>query len=219
MTIDEAYRLVDFVANKTVQQGFISPNQFNTVAPIAQLSIINKLLGNEQERPNRRYGFLIDQKNLEELRPLIKIPSTLAFSNGIGTYPTDSLYLFNIVIAGAYQPAEPCEYDEAIYLQNSVIKPPTTQYPKYYVLGGNIYILPGTITTSQISYVRQPLTPKWNYTIVNQAPVYSASGSQDFEVGVLTHLRICALILQMCGINLSLPQVTAFAMELEQSGA
>jgi len=224
MNINDAYRLVDFIANKTVQNGFVSPDQFNNVAPIAQISVINKLLGNETEyqsgRPIPRYGFGIDQKIMEILRPLIVTPTPLPILYGLANYPADCLYVFAIQIPGAYQPAEPVQFDEAIYLTQSQIKPPTDKYPKHYSVAAYLYVLPATLNlTGTISYVRKPFTPFWNYSIVNQAPVYNPSGSQDFELSVLGHLRICAMILQMVGINLSLDRVAAYAMELEQSGA
>ena len=222
MNIDASYQLTQFCCNKS-QQGNVSPSQFNVIAPVAQISVLNKLLGNENElvpgRPVPRYGFLLNQKILEDIRPLIKTPTSLPFVNGVAQYPEDCLYIFAIRVPNAYQPAEPVEFDEAIYLEASKIKPPTVSYPKHYVLANFIYILPSTITDTDISYVRRPLTPKWNHTIVNQAPVFNPSGSQDFELGELTHLRIVSVILQMCGINLNLYEVTKFAQMLEQEGA
>lgn len=221
MTIDAVYQLVQFVLNKT-QQGNISPDQFNAIAPSMQLSVINQILGNEQEygpgRPIPRYGFGLNQKIMEDLRPIIKIPQSISFSSGIGSYPADGIYIFNLVSVDG-KLVRPVEQDEAILLNESVIKPPTTQYPCYYMLGGNMYILPSTITSGTITYVRRPLTPKWNYTISNDVPIYNPTGSQDFELGELLHLRICAKILQMAGVNLSLGQVTEYAAAIEASGA
>lgn len=222
MNIDYAYRLVQFCTNKT-QNGNISPDQFNVLAPVAQISVLNKILGNEQEyspqRPTARYGFLLNQKILEDIRPLIKTPTSLPFVDGVAQYPPDCLYVFVIQVPGAYQPAEPIEFDEAIYLYASQIKPPTTQYPKHYVLANFIYIMPPSITQTNISYVRRPLAPLWNYTVINQVPVYNANGSQDFELGELLHLRIVTVLLQLCGVNLNLYEVTKFAQLLEQEGA
>jgi hypothetical protein len=73
--------------------------------------------------------------------------------------------------------------------------------------------------TATMSYVRKPFTPFWNSQIINQVPVYNQSGSQDFEIDVLAHLRVVTVILQMSGVNLNLYEVTKFAQMLEQEGA
>lgn len=219
MSIDECYVFLQTVLNKT-QNGNVSPAQFNNLAPIAQISIINQELGNEQEyvpgQPIPRYGFGINQKSMENLRDLIKEPQAISFSSGIGTYPTDSLYLFNVTVNNKL--ARPCEEDEGLILTQSQIKPPTTALPFYYCIGTKIYILPSSITTGKISYVRVPATPVWQYTVTNNKPVYNPTGSQDFEVGPLLHLKICQRMLQYLGLNLDLATVTQFAMAAESQG-
>lgn len=222
MNIDAAYKFVQFVYNKN-QSGNITPDNFNVLAPIAQMSVVNEILGNEQNyvpgKPVPRYGFGINQKIMEDLRPLIKIPTALTFASGVATYPVDSLYLFNLVETSSQKIITPTEYDEAVILNQSVIRPPIVGRAIYFVLGVNIYILPTSITATLVSYVREPLDPKWNYTIVNAAPVYSSSGSQDFELEKLLHLRIVTKILQAVGVNLSLPQVVQMAAAWEAQGA
>lgn len=219
MSIDDCYILLQTILNKQ-QNGNITPAQFNNMAPIAQISIINQELGNEQEyapgQPIPRYGFGINQKSMENLRDIIQVPQSISFTAGIGTYPTDSLYLFNLNISGKI--ARPCEEDEGLILSQSQIKAPTTSFPWYYCVGNNIYILPSSIASGTISYVRTPAVPHWNYTVVNNKPVYNPSGSQDFEVGPLLHLKICQRMLQYFGLNLDLTQVTQFAMVAEQQG-
>lgn len=209
------------MVNKT-QNGNLKPSDFNRVAPVAQLSLVNQLLSNEQEftpgRPLSRYGFLVDQKIAEDLRPIIKIPTAFVFSAGVATYPADGLYIFNLGLSDNTI-IKPVEWDEFQILSKSVIKPPIASAPMYYVLGNNIYIGPTSITNTLISYVRKPLTPVWNYSIINQIAVYNPVGSQDFEVGELLHFRIVQKILELSGVNLNLPQVTAFASALEAQGA
>lgn len=236
MNINEAYFFCKTIANKS-QNGDVSPEQFNNLAPIAQLSVINELLGNEQEyqptnrqggagHPVSRYGLGITQKNMEELRPIISIPTALVFSGGIATYPVDSIYLFDLAETSGLKEIYPTEVDEARILAQSVIKPPIIGKAIYYVLGPSIYVLPASIINTLVTYVKKPADPLWNYTYVSTVPTYAATGgvigsgsSQDFEVSVLLHLRICAKILQAVGINLSLEQVVAYGAALEAQGA
>jgi len=221
MDINQCYILCQTVTNKT-QNGNLSPLQFNNLAPIAQLSVINQLLGNEQEyRPTLelpKYGFRSSQKISEDLRPLVAPPSTIALSGGSGTYPATSLYLDTVTEASSGALIRPVEYDEAVILNGSVVRPPIVGKAIYYVLGTTINVLPATIASIKVSFVAIPTDPIWNYTTANQAPIYSASGSQDFQLGPLLHLRICHRILQYFGLNLSLEQITQFAMSAEAQG-
>lgn len=221
MTIDEAYRLVQLVYNKN-QSGNIKPDDFNNVAPIAQLSIINQVLGNEQQyQPNLelpKYGFRSSQKISEDLRPLVAPPSTIALSSGSGIYPTNSLYLDTVIETSSGALVRPVEYDEAMILNTSVVRPPIVGKAIYYVLGNTINVLPVSIASIKVSFVATPTPPKWNYTIVNQQPVYSASGSQDFQIGSLLHLRVCHRILQYFGLNLLMSEIVNAATQFEQQG-
>lgn len=221
MTIDQAYRLIQLTFNKQ-QNGNIKPDDFNNIAPIAQLSIINQLLGNEQQyQPNLalpKYGFKSNQKISEDLRPLVDPPATIALSGGSGTYPATSLYLDTVTETSSGALIRPVEYDEAMILNSSVVRPPIVGKAIYYVLGSTINVLPATIASIKVSFVKKPTDPKWNYSISNQQPVYNPSGSQDFQIGELLHLRVCQRILQYFGVNLSLEQVTQFAMSAEAQG-
>lgn len=221
MNINSAYKLVDLILNKS-QQGNITPDQFNLAAEVAQMSVINQLLGNEQEYqpgvPIPRYGFGLNQKIQEDLRVITKVPTALVFTSGVATYPTDSLYLFDLAETTGGNEIRPCEIDEARILNQSQIKPPISGKAVYYVLGANIYVLPTSIVNTLVTYVRIPATPLWNYTTVNNQPVYSASGSQDFELGPLTHFRIVCKILQYFGLNLSVEAVTQYGLSAEAQG-
>lgn len=222
MTIDECYRIVQLVCNKT-QSGNITPTDFNNAAVISQISILSQTLGNPQEyqpgHPVSRYGLGLNQRIMEDIRQILKPSTTLIFTNGIATYPSDCLYMFDMGLTFDDVMIKPVELDEWRILNKSVIKPPSMQQPVYYVVGNNIYVLPITITSTVISYVRTPLPPKWNYTVVNSVPVYSSSGSQDFELGPLLQLRIITRMLGFFGINLNLPEVTKLASALEAQGA
>lgn len=231
MTINEAYVFIQNIYNKT-QQGNIAPEQINSFFPVAQEWVLNQLLGEDkrystQNRvPIPTYGLGLDQQTQEHLRPIIKTPTALVFTAGVATYPTDSVYLFDLAETSSGKEIYPCEVDEGRILSQSVIKPPIIGSGKYYVLGANMYVLPLAIVNALVTYIRKPLPPLWNYTFVNTIPTYAVSGgiigsgnSQDFELGSLVHLRICARVLQMAGINLSLYDVVQAAQAMEAQGA
>jgi hypothetical protein len=78
-----------------------------------------------------------------------------------------------------------------------------------------------------LSYVKNPVDPNWDYTIVDGQPVYNATStpgqtgkvSQDFSVNPNTnaHLEICFMILQSVGVNLDALQITQYSLQKEQA--
>jgi len=85
MTIDEAIRLTRFILNKD-QNGYMSGDQFNLLAPLAQLSLVNDRIGNIKKyqvgNPVPPQGFSASQKAREELMPLMVKPTTTAVTAG-----------------------------------------------------------------------------------------------------------------------------------------
>lgn len=228
MTISESFALLQYVANKN-QNGNITPAQFNLLAPIAQMSVINDRLGNvkkyKSHDPVPPFGYGISQKGREELRPITNAFQTLTLvSTSKYTYPVDSLYIDHISVAG--RTARPVGIDEyQILSTDSVIKAPSAEYPVYCPMGDSIYIYPAPGSTPLCTYVRRPITPIWNYTIVNGEAVYAATGgiigdglSHDFELSVTTHFEICMRMLSQIGINLSMDSITQYAELQEQKG-
>lgn len=221
MDINRAYIFVQFCANKS-QNGNITPDQFNALAPVMQISVISDLIGNEKEYkphdPTPRYGYNINDKVRADLLEIMVSPTTTAVAAGIAPYPADLLYLDTSITTTNGVIMHEVTSDEVAILNNSQIKPPTVQYPFYVTYSDGIYVYPSSIASIKLSYVRKPIDPKWNYTIVNEVPVYSASGSQDFELNEMVHLRICSKILAAVGVNLSMADLTAYAVAMEASG-
>lgn len=217
MTIDQAYNFVQFVYNKN-QSGYISPSQFNNLAPIMQISLINDRIGNVKSYQGDvpPYGFGMNQKIREELRPLLVQPTTKTVTAGVMTVPDDYLYYDTVSVNG--RQAQEVTEDEILELNNSLIKPPTVQYPKWVIHGNGFNFYPTSITSVNLSYLRRPVAPKWNYDIVNDQPVYNPTGSQDFETGETTHYEVCARILQAVGLNLKLGEIVQWAELAQQTG-
>lgn len=221
MTIDQAYQFIAYVSNK-IQDGSIKPADFNMLAPIAQISVINDLLGNEKQYrphdPTPAYGYGITDKIRTLIRPLIVKPTATAVAAGKIAYPAALLYLDAAISTTDGYPITEASSDEIAVLNVSLIKPPSSRFPKYVMYSDGLYIYPTSITNVSISYVRRPAVPVWAYTTVNEAPVYNSVGSQDFELSELVHMRICAKILQNVGINLSDERLSQYAMAMEASG-
>src|SRR5882672_7446021 len=203
MSIAAAYDIVRFLYNKA-QNGYITPAQFNNLAPIMQMSLINDRIGNVKKYmphdPTPPYGFALNQKTREEIRPLLVPPTTTPVTAGVATIPDGYLYYDTIAVNG--KQAQEATEDEILELNNSLIKPPSLMFPKFVLHSNGINVYPTSVTSISLSWLRRPITPIWNYTEVNDEPVYAATGgiigdgdSHDFETAETTHLEICYLIL------------------------
>lgn len=222
MTIDQAYQFVNYVVNKE-QQGEVTAAQFNILAPLAQLSVINnRLLPKYDDKGVLVKGFGVNDKLREEFRPLLKNPQTISVTSGIAAYPADYLHI-DAMLTSTGRIITEAHPDEIAILNQSQVKAPSATYPKYVVHQDGFNVYPTSITSIKLAYLRKPLNPVRNYTTTNDRTVYAATGgevgdgtSQDFELGILTHLEICMNILSSVGVNLSLDKVVAYAELLKE---
>lgn len=232
MTIDEAYQFISFVANKE-QQGYVTPSQFNIIAPIAQMSVVNKRLDGIRLPKAERIAPDVHQRMIEDLRPIFTSVETTP-GGGVRvnnvTYPADALYIHSLntnIDPSSINELVIVSIDEYTKLERNQVKPASLEYPMAIINGSNINIRPvETFISIRTYYFRKPLTPIWNYTMSNDRAVYAATGgligdgnSRDFELNPLLHMEICAKILQMVGCNLSLDRVINYGMSEEVKGS
>lgn len=221
MTIDDAFRLVNFIINAE-QQGKITPTNFNTLAPVMQLSVIDDRIGNLKKK--NQYGWGFNQKVRDELWPLLK-EVTIPQAAGRFALPADYLYVDKVnEVDGSL--ITPAESDEMQILIKSQVKPPITGHAKYSIYAAGMQVSPSTISSIQVSYLRLPNTPIWNYTESFDRATYAVTGgiigagnSQDFEVSPLAQFEICAKILAACGCNLNLDRIIGYSELQETKGA
>lgn len=98
----------------------------------------------------------------------------------------------------------------------SQLNPPTLRFPKYAEFGDVYRFAPKNIGTVFIDYFRTPTQPIWNYTIVNDEPVYNPIGSVDIDCQQFSVNQIAALQLSLIGINLDAIDLLKFSDEYTQ---
>lgn len=108
--------------------------------------------------------------------------------------------------------------NQVSYRRISKIAPPTKKYPIGEFYDTYIQVYPVNVQKVMLTYLREPLTAVWAYTIVNNRPVYNAAGSTDIDVPYLNKNDLAMIYLKYQGINLSDMQLTAFADQMEKSG-
>lgn len=223
MTIDEVYRLVNFVANKEQNGNTFKPADFNLMAKMAQLEFINKRLGNIKAIDPRSgtppFGYKSTRKIDIDLRPLVYGPITIPINtSGNFNYPAGFMWP-DAFHKTDFKPITEVDSDEYPHVKHSTFEPPTADYPVLIFRNPYGFIDPYNIGNFSMSYVKTPPDPIWGYTEQSGVAVYDPNSSQDFTVNPYTnaHMEICCIILASVGIRLSVDQLTAYAMQKENT--
>lgn len=218
MTIDEAKQYIEGQARKN-QVGNITPNALNIYFKRAQLEIVNDLIGNIEQyqlgRPVPLKAFEMTSVISDDLSPLIQSSDITQLVSGKVTKPTDYLYYLNLE-ADYYTNPPDCDsngyqswvqvdfvtHSEKADRMNSQINYPNALYPISVNYSGFFQIYPDTVQKARLTYLRKPKDPVWAYTTTNNAPVYNAGASQDFELPESVHTKICEKVLEYIGISI-----------------
>lgn len=230
MTINQAYLLIQYIANKN-QRGNITPENFNILAPSAQLEFINSRLGNIKRLAGGRVvpdaGFKSNQILREDIRTIIKDTASLTVNTTTGkaSYPGDYLFFNNIELSDG-TPITVVDSDQIGRIRKSRIHPPTAEFPFATLDRSSIQIYPVNVNNVVWSYLFIPPDPNWDYQVINGKPVYNvgsvpqATGkvSQDFVIPVNRHKEICMIMLREIGINLDMDTLTKYANSMLENG-
>lgn len=225
MNINDCYLLCQYICNKEQVGNTFSPDQFNLLAKVAQLDFISKRLGNlkalgQQQTPP--FGYKSNRKVDEDLRPLVQPPITIPIEPNTGLFMYPYGYMWpDAVHKNDFNLIQEVDSDQYPRIKHSTIYPPTSDYPVLVNRGVYGFIDPYTIGSFGMSYVKSPPEPHWGYTEPSPGVlVWDPTTSVDFTVNPYTnaHFECVLLILQLVGINLSVPDlITKFAMMKEQT--
>lgn len=221
MDVNTIYNLIQYICSKNIQQGFVSPKDFNTIINQAQTSYLNYLLGDFQKyQPNHPQSTVEIGVNgivRQRLMPLIK-ESTLTI-NGSGTSPYPNSYeQVDAMYTTTYSKIRYVQQNYLPSYLNSTIDPVATN-PIYLMKQSVLQFYPHSLGSAIISYVSTPPTIVWAYTLDgNGRPVYDPTNSVSpvwFDVDILD---IVSRALQLVGVSLQSGQISNFANQIKAGG-
>ena len=121
--------------------------------------------------------------------------------------------------------AERFEINEIHEYAQGLLTRPTKKNPRYQeypTSSGShrikIYPYPHydrSIDRVQVSYIRKPKKPHWDYVVVNHKPLYNATNAVNFELHESEESELVYRILGYAGIALEKPGLTQTAVGLE----
>lgn len=233
MTIDEVYQLVLYSTSKNLQQGYVSPQDFNLVINQAQQSYASYLLGGFQQytpgRPVARVEFGQNTIIRTRLAPIIYWTNLSVDPTGYSAYPSDYLQTDAMFTDTGYQRIRSVQQDSLYSYINSQIDP-VDDNPIYILEDTGFRFFPINIGNAKLSYVGVPPTMTWAYTLnVNGIPEFSPvgntgpsitpnSGSVDPVWDNASILEIIVRALAIIGVNLQLNTVEQYSMQIKNQG-
>jgi hypothetical protein len=232
MTVDIMYQIVQFVANKFINGGNITPDEFNTLAQQSQYSFLNYLLGQFQDyqtgRSAARVEFGVNMVVRQRLAPLIgPFVSIAVDASGLAPYPSDYQQWDAFFQSGLADRIRPVQQHRLYSYLNDPIDPISTNpivtvesdgFRIYPNTNYNGVTVPGSIML--LSYVATPPNIVWAYTPdpTTGLPVYDEATSTDPIWYDVDCLEIISRILRMVGVNLQSQEVGQFAEVITKGG-
>jgi len=203
VNVNTVYQRVLAITNKE-QRGYLTPQEFNTIANQAQLDIFEQYfydLNQFSRIPGNQTEYSDMVEILEEKISLFEKQGSVT-NNGT-TLPSD-LYRLGSVLTNcpACREAEQITQREWLYIKTSPIANPTNEYPIYIKdnTGIKVYGNNNTQITSGVyaSYIKTPATVSW---VANSTTgLYLSNSSVDFELHASEETELVIKILALAGI-------------------
>jgi len=232
MNIDEVYQLVLYSTSKNLQQGYVSPQDFNLVINQAQKSYTSYLLGSFQQytpgRPIARVQFGQNTIIRTRLAPIIYWTNLSVDSFGYAPYPGDYLQTDAMFTIYGYDRIRAVQQDSLYSYYNSTIDP-VEDNPIYILENTGFRFYPEDIGQAKLSYVINPPQMVWAYTLdpITGIPTYSAAGGPSVipTTGSIDPVwddaaiqEIVVRALAIIGVNLQLNTVEQYSMVIKNQG-
>ena len=211
VSIDAVYQKVLTFANKE-QRGYITPQQFNLFADMAQKEIFEQYfydLNQIARAPGRSEEYSDYAHNLNEKVAIFETTTTGSPNSLAG-----NLYRLGTVIVNGRE-VEEVQQNEILYMNQSPLTAPSSVRRVYVRTGENSIVVTPAIGTVTYTYVHVPSRPSWAYVVVNERAMYDSSNTTDFQLHRAEESELVYRILAFAGISMKKPDLTQAAVGIE----
>ena len=224
MDVNQVYKTVLYAVAKNKSNGYVSPEDFNTVLmPVAQRGYLDFLLGEYQKYQVRRPIAVVEFGQNERVRESL---SQLIYSanlspnttTGIAPFPSDYEYSDNMWgLYGFYNIRFIQQDRQDSYIHSSI--DPVVQNPVYLLQHEGFHFFPENIGAAKLSYVRTPPSIVWGYVLdSNGRPVYNPATSQNPVWSDTDMFQVIVRALALVGVNLQMGIVMQYANDIKNTG-
>jgi len=222
INVNTVYRTVLSLLNRE-QRGFLTPDQYNRYARMAQLDLLDKaFLDYNRYLTRKETGTINDEyanlaKSTKEKIDIFSISSTLNFTNGVASVPTNLYKSIMISTGSRATEVEEIQKSDLPVIISSKLTTPSASYPIYYRQGSFFYILPTTISSATIDYIFKPSDPIWAFTsgATYGDMQYSSINSVNFSLHDSDEVNLITKILLLAGVTIKDPNVVQIAKQEE----
>lgn len=210
MTIEKFVKFIQFILDKEMA-GWHSPEEICLSADLAQMDYFNECFAD--------YG--TSQKLHDHLSPFkAKYPFTNSDTpGGIITLPSTYQHLLNAytvtfsnTTGQSLRKVQLINEDEYIDALNSQLRPVSASRPIGIMNGkGKIQLEPQVPQAGFCNYLRKPLAPVYNYTLVGRTITYNPTGSVDLEWNDTAINKVIYKTMEHLGVNLDDEKVVQYA--------
>ena len=207
--VDYCYNIVLYAAGKNLQQGYVSPDDFNLIFNQGQRSYSSFLLGSFQTytpgRPVAKVELGQNSVVRQRLIPTIYGYNLNIDSSGFSPYPGDFLQVDAMWSIYGFKRIRLSPQEKLYSMYNSKIDPIATN-PIYEIIDTGIMFYPSTpldYSQARLSYVRNPPDVVWGYTDdpITGLPVYSRARSTQPIWDEASLLEIIVRALALIGVK------------------
>ena len=227
VNINTVYLRVLAIANKE-QRGYITPQEFNTLANQAQLDIFEQYFYDLNQFLRLPGNDTIHSDTVDMLEEKIEIfdkfNQTVAMSaNGVGDLTNsgaNDIYRLGAVYhqttvngVSTILEAEHLNKNELRQYLNSPLTTPTVKRPVYIKTSETaIQVFPTSINANvTCNFIAKPSDVYWGYTIINDEALYNPSTSTNFELHESEETDLVMKILALAGVVIKDPQLYQIA--------
>lgn len=212
--INEVKILYDYALRRNKASGRYTIPQFNEMLDLAQNNVIK-----DQVEEKGIEAYLSDA---DKSVKLIK-DSTIAIASGIFPYPNDYLYLdrlshvWNDGGTNRNAPIDILRSYEFDRRANSSLEGPTDEFPIGEYAEGGFKVIPYTISSVKISYLKRPEKPVWGFTVVNDVEVYDSNSSTDLVLHEGEKNKLVYELLTLSGVRLKMSDIRNYSTQIKES--
>lgn len=201
------------------KHSIVSPAEFSRLAQLANLDEYNQYTLNIKSYYQLGKGVAKISPNMNkvidrQLIPFLVSEHPITGVAGIYTLPDDVEYIDTVIVNDKQADWRPYNLIQS-YL-DSTIDTPTADYPIYTDVATGLKVYPTSLTTMKLTYLKSPAVVNWGYTLVSSRPVYSETGTVNFEWGESHKMSLIAKILGYMGLTFRDGELKQMALQEEQ---
>lgn len=221
--INSVRNTVMSILNKD-NNGYVTPEEFNSFAKQAQLEIFNQYFVDfknsklEDFKGMESSGYSDITKQMDQTIDYFSKNVNLVYNSTSQTFAMPTGWFLLNALYYNQKEIEHVDQRNVYKLLQSNLTAPNALYPAYVMQGDSLTVYPLSITSGvETYYVRFPYDPKWTYTVVNGSPLFnqSANDYQDFELTTSDFPKLVVKICEYAGTSIREQEVVSAAKQQE----